>query len=322
MALPPLLNHAQQYSWRKWTICLLFPLTIVLLNHTAYAEPQLSDLIEPDPVETLSLNEAIVRALEQNLDITVSRQARDVRLTDIELEQAKFDPTVEISTRYDRTVRPLNRPIFGFGGVSSGTEPDNIDQNDISVRLGLTQKLYTGGDVDFAFGSNRNSVAGQTSFLFNPSYSNTLSFNLTQPLLQNFGSDINQTQINIARNNATTEQYVFVDQVLRVIHDVERTYWELVFARENEKVAKATLKAAHELFATNLAKVQAGVMAEVEALQAQAGVASRIEQVLLAQKAVHDQEDQLRRLFSPSEEELSQNIAVIATDQPRHTSNT
>ncbi|GJL53403.1 MAG: RND transporter [Nitrospirales bacterium] len=286
------------------------------------AQTPLTALIDPEPVETLSLQEAVLRALDSNLDITVGRQARDVRLTDIVLQQAQFDPTVELSGQYDRNVTPLNRPIFGFGGVSAGSEPDIIDQNDMRVRLGLNQKLYSGGILDLAFDTNRNSVAGQTGFLFNPSYTNTLSLNLTQPLLRNFGVDINKTQIRIARNAATTEHHVFVDQVLTVIKEVEHTYWELVFTRENEKVAKATLKAAQELFATNRAKVRAGVMAEVEVLQAQAGVASRVEQVLVAQKAVRDQEDQLRRLFSPSEEALRQNIVVLATDTPIQEANT
>ncbi len=299
-----------------WFVCFFILFTTTAQTHEVHSKTSLESLIDSEPVETLSLSEAVLRALENNLDITISRQVRDVRVTDIVFQQAQFDPTVELSTRYDRNVTPLNRPIFGFGGIATGSDPDSIDQNDISVRLGLNQKLYSGGNLDLAFDTNRNSVAGQTGFLFNPSYTNALSLNLSQPLLRDFGSDINKTQINIARNAATTEQYVFINQVLNVIRDVEQSYWELVFVRENEKVAKATLKAAQELLATNRAKVKAGVMAEVEVLQAQAGVASRVEQVLLAQKAVHDQEDQLRRLFSPSEEELSREVAVIATDKP------
>ncbi|GJL66879.1 MAG: RND transporter [Nitrospirales bacterium] len=315
--------HLQSQGWAAhlssrmaWLMNGLLFSTILGFGHIALAQAPLTTLIDSEPVEILTLNEAVLRALESNLDITIGRQARDVRLTDIMLQQAQFDPTVELSGRYDRNVIPLNRPIFGFGGVSVGSDPDTIDQNDMNVRLGLTQKLYSGGMFDLAFDSNRNSVAGQTGFLFNPSYTNTLSLNLSQPLLRDFGTDINKTQISIARNAATTEHHVFVDQVLTVIKDVEQTYWELVFTRENEKVAKATLKAAQELLAANRAKVQAGVMAEVEVLQAQAGVASRVEQVLVTQKAVRDQEDQLRRLFSPSEEELRQDIVVLATDTP------
>ncbi len=87
-------------------------------------------LLDDESVVTISLNEVVLQALKHNLDIIVSKQTRDVRVTDILFEQAKFDPTVEISARYDRSVVPLNRPVFGFGGVTQGGEPDNFDQND------------------------------------------------------------------------------------------------------------------------------------------------------------------------------------------------
>ena len=276
----------------------------------------LKELLPSDSVVTLTLKEAVLQALENNLDIQVSRYTRDVRLTDIVFQEAEFDPTVELGGQYDRTIFPLNRPIFGLGGVAIGNEPDVLDQNDMRFNLGLTQKLITGGTYDLRFDTDRNSVAGPNAFLFNPSYSSNLIANLTQPLLRNFGPTINQTQVTIAKNSAAVEELSLTQQILSVISRVEQAYWELVFARENLKVTRATLRAAQELLASNRAKVKAGVLADVEALQAQAGVASRIEQVLLAQKAVQDQEDQLRQLLSKSEWKLKQTIPLVPLDSP------
>jgi outer membrane protein len=273
-------------------------------------------LLEDDAVVTISLRDVVLQALEHNLDITVSRQSRDVRVTDILFEQAKFDPTVEMSARYDRSVAPLNRPVFGFGGVTQGAEPDRFDQNDTQASFGLTQKLYSGGTYDMSLDTNRNSVAGSSSFLFNPSYSSNFLVNFTQPLLRDFGATVNQTAIHIAKNSVQVEQYTFVNQVLEVIAQVEQAYWELVFARENEGVFREALTAAKELLASNRAKVEAGVMADVEVLQAKAGVANRVEQILVAQKAVRDQEDRLRQLISPTEEELRQTLVLVPLDRP------
>jgi len=274
------------------------------------------ELLQPDSVITLTLQEAVMEALEHNLDIQVSRQTRDVRLTDIVFQHAQFDPTVQLGGRYDRTVIPLNRPIFGFGGVTLGADPDTFDQNETNFNLGLQQKLLTGGSYDLTFDTNRNSVAGSTSFLFNPSYTSNLAFTLTQPLLRNFGPSINNIQITLAQNAADVEQLTLLNQILSVIAQVEQAYWELVFARENLKVVRATLQAAEELLASNRAKVKAGVMADVEALQAQAGVANQIEQILLAQKTVLDQEDQLRLLLSNSELKLTQTTPLVPLDPP------
>jgi outer membrane protein TolC len=276
----------------------------------------LSHLIESEPVLTLTLAEAVVRTLDHNLDITVSKHERDVRVTDILFEKAKFDPTVTLSGRYDRSVIPLNRPIFGFGGIGIGNDPDNLDQNDTNVSLGLTQKLPSGADYDLTMEADRNSVAGDNAFLFNPSYTSSLLLNLTQPLLRNYGADVAHVQINIAKNAAWIERYVFVDRVVQTVAQVEEAYWELVFARENADVAKATLRAAKELMASNQAKVKAGVLARVDVLQAQSAVASRVEGVLIAQKGIRDQEDQLRQLFSASEEELRATVVIIPLDRP------
>lgn len=264
----------------------------------------------------LSLADAVLLALENNLDITVSRQTRDVRVTDILFEQAKFDPTINVSGRFDRTITPLNRPIFGFSGVQSGDEPDNIAQVDTSASIGITQKLLTGTDYEVTLDSSRNSVAGDPGFLFNPSHITNLVMNLTQPLLRDFGPDVNQTQIKVAQNAAKVEQYVFLDQVLSVIVNVEQAYWELVFAKENLKVAEAALQAAEALLNSNRAKVKAGVMAQVEVLQAEAAVASRIGQVLIAENTIRDQVGQLRLLFNPPEDKLREDWLIIPTDQP------
>ena len=281
-------------------------------------ESSLSDLVPRDTVITLTLKEAVLHALENNLDISVSRHTRNIRVTDIVFQQAQFDPTVQLNGRYDRTVSPLNRPVFGFGGVPLGSDPAKFDQNDTHFSLALNQKLLTGGTYDLTFDTNRNSVAGPNAFLFNPSYGSNLLFNLTQPLLRNFGSSVNGTLIVLARNAAAIEYLGFLLQVQTVISQIEQAYWELVFTRENLKVAQATLRAAEELLASNRAKVKAGIMADVEALQAQAGVAGRVEQILIAQKAVEDQEDQLRRLLNHREDHLVQTTPIVPMDNPQH----
>jgi outer membrane protein TolC len=267
--------------------------------------------------EALSLADAALRALKNNLDISISRHTKESRLTDIVVEQAKFDPTLSVNGQYNRTVNPLNRPVFGgTGGILD--EIQIFDQRNYSVTVDATTNLLTGGNIDLNYSParsliNQNVAAG---FLFNPAWTGGLALTLTQPLLRNAGIDVTKTFIRIAQNNATVEEHVFRDRVLTVLATVEQTYWEVVFANENLKVAEAALKAAQELLASNRAKAKAGVMSIVDVLQAEAAVASRVEQVLVAEKAIRDQEDQLRRLLNPGEEELRLDMRLTPTDQP------
>lgn len=289
---------------------------MVLLLPLAYvARAALPEETQAVRKEAISLADTVLRALQNNLDIFISRQTRDSRLTDIIFEQAKFDPTLSLNGQYNRQIQPLNRPVFGLTG-SDLTKIQKLDQNSSSVTADLTQNLLTGANYDLNYSPQRTFVAGPQTFLFNPGWTSGLALTLTQPLLRNFGTDINKTFIKVAQNNAKVEEHVFLDRVLTVIATVEQTFWELVFANENLKVAQAAQKAAEELLASNRAKAKAGVMAIVDVLQAEAAVASRVEQVLIAEKAIHDQEDQLRRLLNPSEEELRQDVRLVPLDQP------
>ncbi|HEY6083921.1 MAG TPA: TolC family protein [Nitrospira sp.] len=294
-------------------------LVVILLLPLAYvAGADLPEGTEAVPKQAISLADVVLRALKNNLDISISRQTKESRLTDIVFEQAKYDPLLSFNGQYNRSVSPLNRPVLGFNGNVPGVggEPTPFDQNSFQGTLDMTQNLLTGANYDLNFSPSRVFVAGQNQFLFNPGYQSGLAFTLTQPLLRNMGTDVNKTFIRIAQNNAKVEEHVFLDRVLTVIATVEQTFWELVFANENLKVAEAALKAAQELLATNRAKAKAGVMSIVDVLQAEAAVASRVEQTLVAEKAIRDQEDQLRRLMNPGEEELRLDVRLTPQDRP------
>ena len=89
-------------SSRYLALVLFFVLSQLLATGLATADDSnndLSHLLEPESVLTLTLAEAVVRTLDHNLDITVSKHERDVRVTDILFEQAKFDPTVIFRNR-------------------------------------------------------------------------------------------------------------------------------------------------------------------------------------------------------------------------------
>jgi len=227
-------------------------------------------------------------------------------------------------------VSPLNRPVLGFT-TSTLSSIQSFDQNNTSFTADITKNLITGGNIDLNYSPARNNVSGAQAcfgrpstdpmcsrggFLFNPSWMGGLGLTITQPLLRNAGIELNKTFIKVAQNNAEVEHHVFRDRVMTVIASVEQTYWELVFANENLIVAKAALDAAEELLASNRAKKKAGIMSIVDVLQAEAAVASRIEQVLVAERIIHDQEDQLRRLLNPGEESLRQDMHITPADAP------
>jgi outer membrane protein TolC len=238
-------------------------------------------------------------------------------LTDIVYEQSKFDPMFSVSGQYRRIVDPLNQPVFGGTGVNLN-QIQIWDQRTSLLTVDTTKLLPTGGSIDVNYNPARNAFNREVSegFLFNPAWTGGLSFTVTQPLLKNAGIAVNSTFIKVAQNNAVVEQHIFRDRVMTVIASVEQNYWELVYARENVKVAQAALKAAEELLAGNRLKAKGGVMSIVDVLQAEAAVASRVEQVLVAEKAIRDEEDQLRTILNPGEAELRKTVRITPVDVP------
>ena len=303
---------------RLWPLIALAALSSLCLRaDLCFAIGETTKAANGDRREEISLAEAALRALKSNLDISISRHTKESRLTDIIVEQAKFDPTFSINGQYNRTVNPLNRPVFGGTGGTLN-EITIFDQRVGSVTVDATTNLLTGGNIDLNYSPARTNVNQDVAngFLFNPAWTGGLALTLTQPLLRNAGIDLNKTFIRIAQNNATVEEHVFRDRVLTVLATVEQTYWEVVFANENLKVAEAAMKAAQELLASNRAKAKAGVMSIVDVLQAEAAVASRVEQILLAEKSIRDQEDQLRRLLNPGEEDLRLDVRLTPKYAP------
>src|SRR5438874_4769642 len=59
--------------------------------------------------ETISLADAALQALKQNLDITISRQTKESRQADITVEQARFDPTLSVNGQFNRRDRKSTR---------------------------------------------------------------------------------------------------------------------------------------------------------------------------------------------------------------------
>jgi outer membrane protein TolC len=251
---------------------------LVLASGEASSQPQGAKPPQ-EQRKAIALVDAVLRSLEANLDISISRKIKESRVADIIGEQAKFDPTLSLNGQYNRAVQPLNRPVFGGTGQAL-QDIQTFDQRNHSLTLDMTQNLLTGANYDLNYSPSRSNINRDVAggFLFNPAYSGGLAFTLTQPLLRNFGTDINRTFIQVARNNAKIEEHVFLDRVLTVIATVEQNFWELVFVDENLKVAESAHKAAQELLASNRAKAKAGIMSIVDVLQAEAAVASRVEQ--------------------------------------------
>ena len=236
----------------------------------------------------LSLKEAIEETLKNNTSIAVQKYNSKINEQAILEKKADFDAVLD----FDFSVREETRQAAGAFANPTKSRNQNYDWD-----FSFSQKFLTGGDYELGFNTNRN-LTNSTFAGLNPQYTSDFNFTLTQPLLKNFGTSNNKSQIYIAKNNQKISDFQFKDSVIDVITDAENSYWDLVFSIEDLKVKKKSLKRAQDLEKQVKAQVEVGTMAPLEMLQAQSEVASRDQLLLSAQDIILDNEDKLKNILN------------------------
>lgn len=263
--------------------------------------PALTSMVQ-DGKLNLSLEDAIGLALADNLDIQVQRFQPWFGQTDLLRTEGggtpqgqftfgsggggAFDPvlfsTVSIS---DSTSPPQN--AFTSAGQS------HFDQ----YNFGYSQALHTGTSLTVQFQNARNSSSSSINF-FNPSLTNTLSFNISQPLLRGFGLLPNTRFIIEAKNEVKQNTLTFEAQVITSVTAVQNQYWQLVFARENVNVQQAALATAQKLFEDNKRQLEIGTLAPLDVLTAESEVATDEQNLIVAQSNQLQQQTNLMNLIT------------------------
>ena len=250
---------------------------------------------KPGQVIVLSLQESILVGLKNNLDIAIEGFNPKIRATDVTAAKAVFDPDVFAEFGFESIQTPNRNTLVG----EITSDIDDFDWN-----FGLRQKLPTGGRYEFRFDNNRNfnnaqffvpkDDQGNVIADLQTAYTSDISLTVIQPLLKNFGVDINRTQIKIAENDREISLDRFRETIMDVVTQIQDVYWDLVFTIEDLKVERRSLRLAQELAEVNRARVRAGVAAPVEIIQAETDIAAREALVTVAEKRMRDSEDRLK----------------------------
>jgi outer membrane protein TolC len=121
-----------------------------------------------------------------------------------------------------------------------------------------------------------------------------LSLSFTQPLLKGFGKEATEQGITVAKFGKESSLLQWRNTAIVTVSNVRDQYFALVKARENLQTRLAALAALKEVHDGNQARVKAGVLASVELLDSEFGVAQREVDLLTAEKNVRDASDKLR----------------------------
>jgi outer membrane protein TolC len=258
--------------------------------------------VEPS-VPPLTLNDVLHRALANNFDVHIQRFSVENAGEQLAIAEAEFDPALRFTTsRSESQQAAATSSLDGAPGPSSTR---------FDTRAGVNMQVATGATVDLSTQLAR-SGSNSTFSLLNPAYSADATLSVTQPLLRGAGSKV--TLANVQRTKIGIER-AYLDyrsRVLDVLRDTEVAYYRLVYGREQLNVRRLGLEAAQKLLDENKAKREAGVVTDLDVLNAEVGVANQRIFLMLAEQQMHDREDGLRALIGQFELDAPLGAAAFA----------
>lgn len=236
---------------------------------------------------TLTLDEAIRMALQNNNNIDVSRN--NVQISEFNLRAARgiYDPLIASENYYESATTPTASAI---GGAVNGSVTQTRFYNSAGVN-GFSPWL--GGEYSAQFNSSRTTTSNTNAFL-NPQFPSNLILSYTQPLFRNFRFDSNRRQIEIAKQNLSLSDAQFRQQAIEVIAQVEQAYWNLVFALRNLQVQIDAVKQARTQLESNQRLVAKGVLAPIDVIAATSQITTFEQSVYSAQESVTRAENTLK----------------------------
>jgi outer membrane protein TolC len=274
-----------------------------------YEAPNLTRIgVQSAQTLTLTLNDAIRRALESNNDIEVSRD--DVRFQETQVRSilGTYDPVFSINPNYSRNSTTGSSATNDFRVNSSFSK--NLERGG-----GNYQVFFNNSRTENAFAQAQVS-SGSISSTGSAIYSSSFGFQYTQPLARNFRVDNTRRQLIIARRRLEQTDSDFRLRATETITAVQRAYWDFVFALRNQQNQVANVNLARENLRQVEARIDAGAAAPLDRAQVATELANREGELLLATQTVASSENALKQLIlrEPTSPDWSQTL--VPTDAP------
>jgi outer membrane protein TolC len=162
----------------------------------------------------------------------------------------------------------------------------------------VSQLLPTGATASLGFNNSYLSSDPDGTMSGLESYwQSGLGLTLSQPLLKNFGREVTELSISVARLGKESSLEKLNATLIDVVAQVRTEYFTLYSLREELEVRKVSLELARRVLSDTQARVKAGVLPAMETLNAEFGVSGREKEMIDAERALHDQVDLLAQLL-------------------------
>lgn len=260
----------------------------------------------------LTVQEAVQRAMEKNIDIGVARITP--RLTDFTIAglEANYRVNLTSSTSNNRRTTLATRSTDGSAGTTTTTT-----QN---WSAGVAQSLWWGGgNYTVNWTNSRVDAPGNSVNFRNPTLNSGLTGSLTQPLWRGFKIDNTRASLRTNRLSQQNDEIALSATTVTTQASVRNAYWDLVNAIQSVEAAQNSYDIAARLVQDNQARVEIGTLAPIDIVTAQAEQANRRLALVQAQAAVRTTELALKRLIVSGTDDPLWTASLNPVDRPAAT---
>ena len=261
--------------------------------------------VNPSKRVTLTLRDAMTTALENNRDIEVERLNVQMNEFDLRGAQGFYDPNLATTLYYDHRAIPATS-IFASG------KTDNV----IGSATFTQRTPWQGSSVTGLFDNNRATTDNPFVSL-NPQYTTNLSFTFTQPILRNRTIDSGRRQIRIAKKRLDISDSQFRQRAIDIIAQVQRAYWDLVFARRDQEIKQESVDLADTQLEHNERLVEAGTLAKSDIISARVELERRKDEAEAAVDAIQRAENALKALMAQVGDGEIWQSELVPVEQPQ-----
>ncbi len=268
-------------------------------------------LLDTGPERSITLQESIALALQNNTGLRVKRLSPISAAAGVRSARAVFDPAFFGEVSKNRSVEPVGT----ISVLTAGGSPTMFNQQALWT-AGLRKTLLSGGSLSAEWTNQRLSYDRSFINLVVPSYETTLGLSLTQPLLRDFGWRFALLQVEVAQTVEEQSYYQYRADVATLVAEVERAYWVFVLAIENVRVEEQGLELARELLRQNEGRFKVGALPRTAVLESEAEVARREANLVRARNLRRIARDNLRALINYRQPDGNALLMIEPADSP------
>ena len=249
----------------------------------------------------LAMVDCVAMALKSNSEINIKRITPYIEDNNVLIQKSRFEPHFTFDSTLSDTVEQDPSTIF---------DTDILKQRTGTFDFGYNQKFTTGANVELDFLNTRTSSNSPT-FIPDPSYESEAEITITQPLLRGAGVAVNTADFRIAKNNKLKSVQDFKSEVIRVLTNVKKSYYDFQYSREQYIVAQKSLRRVEDLHRINKEKYAKGLASDIDIIESEAEVA-RIRQALYeAESIMKLAEDNLKLITNLVDDPVLWNAHIV-----------